>query len=64
MTLPTTYRVQDGCHNCRHVHHAEIRGLDSLTYCQLVETNADDPYLAWSRLVHPAGTCDKWEGKP
>lgn len=39
---PPTYRVQPGCHNCRHAYVVRHEGYDSEVYCALDGTPAPE----------------------
>jgi len=73
MTTPTTYRIQDGCHNCTKCFARDSVGEDIRFYC--AADKAPMPYdfgepsteryyeqLKWEegRGVEPQGICDEY----
>ena len=74
MTLPATYAVQDGCHNCRHVwtvyyewsdadRHICLHGQQPLAeFSETVGDMLDRLEDSEARDVDPAGKCGEWLG--
>ena len=73
MTRPTTYAVQDGCHNCRHVWTPERHPWDAdECYICLYGAQPAPGETAGNMLrriedgtdrdVDPAGKCGEWLG--
>ncbi len=68
---PESYRKNECCRSCIHVHHGgSYMGIDDTWHCTIDGSERPEPtgdfteYLAWAtpRAVAAYGTCDEWEG--